>query len=246
MQPEYTDLWLFFVLVFGVIALPGMDMAFVAGSTLTSGWRGGTAAVAGVVAGGLVHVVVGATGVATLLLIWPAAFNALLLAGAAYMAWIGWTLLRASAHTPTEPGGADAGPATPARSHHATFGRAMLTCLLNPKAYAFMLAVFPAFMAGPGQALLPRVIVMGSIIAATQVLVYGTVAALVLGARKWAGGGPGLQRWALRSVGLLLIGGAVLAVLLAWRPTAPRPENANAPASVWSARGVVSAPRRTG
>ena len=246
MQPEYTDLWLFFALVFGVIALPGMDMAFVAGSTLTSGWRGGTAAVAGVVAGGLVHVVVGATGVATLLLIWPAAFNALLLAGAAYMAWIGWTLLRASAHTPTEPGGADAGPATPARSHHATFGRAMLTCLLNPKAYAFMLAVFPAFMAGPGQALLPRVIVMGSIIAATQVLVYGAVAALVLGARQWAGGGPGLQRWALRSVGLLLIGGAVLAVLLAWRPAAASPENASAPASVWSARGAVSALRPTG
>jgi threonine/homoserine/homoserine lactone efflux protein len=243
MQSELTDLWLFFVLVFGVIALPGMDMAFVAGSTLTSGWRGGTAAVAGVVAGGLVHVVVGATGVAALLLMWPAAFNALLLAGATYMAWIGWTLLRASAQ-PTL--GAVAEPATPLRSHHATFGRAMLTCLLNPKAYAFMLAVFPAFMAGPGQALLPRVIVMGSIIAATQVLVYGAVAALVLGARQWAGGGPGLQRWALRSVGLLLIGGAVLVLLLAWRPASAGLESASAPSSQWSARGCVSVPRPTG
>jgi threonine/homoserine/homoserine lactone efflux protein len=227
MHPEFTDLWFFFVLVFGVIALPGMDMAFVAGSTLTAGWRGGTAAVAGVVAGGLVHLAVGATGVAALLLMWPAAFNALLLAGAAYMAWIGWTLLRASAQ-PAAPPGADAGPSaptaapmtlpTPPRSHHATFGRAMLTCLLNPKAYAFMLAVFPAFMAAPGQAVLPRVILMGAIIAVTQVLVYGTVAALVLGARQWVGGGPGTQRWALRTVGLVLIGGAVLALPLAWRP----------------------------
>lgn len=217
MHSEFNDLWLFFVLVFGVIALPGMDMAFVAGSALTAGWRGGAAAVAGVVTGGLVHLVVGATGVAALLLIWPAAFNTLLLAGAAYMAWIGWTLLRASAQ-PATPSGSDAGATMLPRSHHATYCRAMLTCLLNPKAYAFMLAVFPAFMAGPGQSLLPRAILMGAIIAVTQVLVYGTVAALVLSARHWAGGGPGIQRWALRTVGVVLIGGAVLALLLAWRP----------------------------
>ncbi len=44
------DLWLYFLLVFGIIALPGMDMAYVVASTVASGARGGVAAVAGIVA----------------------------------------------------------------------------------------------------------------------------------------------------------------------------------------------------
>ena len=95
------DLWLFFVLVFGVIVLPGMDMAYVAGSALTAGLRGGAAAVAGIVAGGMLHVAVGATGIAALLVLWPAGFDVLLVGGTAYMAWIGWSILRASATAPS-------------------------------------------------------------------------------------------------------------------------------------------------
>jgi predicted DNA-binding transcriptional regulator YafY len=56
-----------------------MDMAFVAGSAVLGGLRSGSAALAGIVAGGAVHVAVAMTGVALLLGLWPAAFNALLL-----------------------------------------------------------------------------------------------------------------------------------------------------------------------
>ena len=91
-----TDLWLFFAMVFGVIVLPGMDMAFVASSALTQGLRGGLTAVAGIVVAGMLHTIVGATGVAALLLLWPAAYNALLLAGAVYMVWIGTSILRSA------------------------------------------------------------------------------------------------------------------------------------------------------
>src|ERR1700741_5033447 len=140
------DLWLFFVLVFGIIVLPGMDMAFVAGSALTSGMRGGLVAVAGIVAAGMVHTAVGASGFAALMLWWPAAFNVLLLAGAAYMVWIGVSLWRASRSVGASGGVSGGAAAMPLRR---VFGRAMLTCLLNPKAYAFMLAVFPAFLRSP-------------------------------------------------------------------------------------------------
>jgi len=56
-----SQLWLFFVLVLGIIALPGMDMAFVLGSTLVDGFKGGVAALAGVVAGGVAHIQPGGT-----------------------------------------------------------------------------------------------------------------------------------------------------------------------------------------
>ncbi len=205
------DLWLFFVMVFGVIVLPGMDMAFVASSALTGGLRSGFIAVAGIVVAGMLHVIVGATGVAALLLLWPAAFNALLLAGAAYMAWIGVSILRTSV--------APSSTAAPLpRQQGAVFRRAAVTCLLNPKAYAFMLAVFPAFILSAQHSMATQALRLGAIIASMQLLVYGAVAVFVASARRWAGTGENGQRWTARIVGAALIIGAVLTVTFAWRP----------------------------
>ena len=53
---HFSHLWLFFLMVLGIIVLPGLDMAFVLASSLTSGRRAGLVAVAGIVAGGMCHV----------------------------------------------------------------------------------------------------------------------------------------------------------------------------------------------
>lgn len=208
------DLWLFFVLVAGIIVLPGMDMAFVAGSALTSGWRGGLAAVAGIVAAGMVHTAVGASGFAALMLWWPAAYNVLLIGGAAYMAWIGVSLWRASRSVDAPAGLASAAPA----ALHRVFARAALTCLMNPKAYAFMLAVFPAFLHTPEHSIAVQAVRLGAVIALTQAAVYGAVALFVAGARRWTGASAGGQRCTLRGVGASLLVGAVLTLVFAWRP----------------------------
>ena len=57
---HFAHLWLFFLMVLGIIILPGMDMAFVMASSLTGGRRSGLYAVGGIVAGGICHVVAGA------------------------------------------------------------------------------------------------------------------------------------------------------------------------------------------
>ncbi len=217
------DLWLFFALVFGIIALPGMDMAYVGTNALVGGLRSGLLAVAGIVAGGVVHVAVAFTGLAVLLALWPAAFDALLVAGAAYMTWVGWTLWRAA--RPSSPGSGPGArhdahppaPPTPAR----VFARAMLTCLLNPKAYAFTLAVFPAYMHAGTRAPLAQALTLSAIIAATQVTVYGTVAVVSAGTRRLAGAGgasANTTAWMLRVTGPLLMAGAVATVVLGWKP----------------------------
>ena len=59
-----AQLWLFFLLVLGVVLLPGLDMTFVLATTLGGGRRSGFAGVAGITAAGFVHVAVGATGLA--------------------------------------------------------------------------------------------------------------------------------------------------------------------------------------
>jgi threonine/homoserine/homoserine lactone efflux protein len=208
------DLWLFFVLVFGIIVLPGMDMAFVAGSALTSGLRGGLMAVAGIVVAGMIHTAVGASGFAALMLWWPAAFNVLLLAGAAYMVWIGVSLWRASR---TAGASGAAANTTPTRLRE-IFGRAVLTCLLNPKAYAFMLAVFPAFLRSAEYSLAVQATRLGIVIALTQAAVYGAVAIFVATAQRWSGASARGQRWTMRGVSASLVIGAVLTLAFAWRP----------------------------
>ena len=207
---ETAHLWVFFLLVLGTVMLPGLDMAFVLGSALVGGRRAGLWAVAGLMAGGVCHVAMGATGLAVVLRLFPAAFNAMLLAGALYVAWVGFGLWGAE-----DGPGIDARPAE--RSSFAFFRRAALTNLLNPKAYVFMLAVFPQFIRPESGTVAGQALLLGAIIAGTQGAVYGTVACLADGARDWLRTHPGGSRTMARGVGLLLMAVAAFTILEGWR-----------------------------
>ncbi len=194
-----ADLWIYFLLVLGIIALPGLDMAFVLGSALSGGRRAGFAAVAGITTGGLWHTLAGATGVSLLLAASPAVFNAVLLAGAAWVAWIGVGLLRHRADEALEAARAQ-------RTLPATFRQGVVTCLLNPKAYVFVLAVFPRFV-DPARPLAPQAGALALITAFTQVAIYGAVA---------LAGAAGKQRLATRPRTRLLLNRGVGLVLLSF------------------------------
>ena len=205
---DFAQLGLFFVVVFGVIALPGLDMAFVLASSLRGGNGAGMAAVGGIMLGGVAHVLMGVLGVAAILAVWPPLFNAVLLAGALYIAWIGWTLLRSREGVALPE--ARAGRGGP------VFLQGMLTCLLNPKAYVFMLAIFPQFLHPERGQLWTQAALLGLITALTQAMVYGTVAAGALRAQRWLGGNPRAGLAAARAVGAVLVGAALLTVLQGW------------------------------
>jgi threonine/homoserine/homoserine lactone efflux protein len=200
------DLWLFASLVFGVVLLPGLDMGFVLGSALVGGRRAGLAAVAGIVLGGGFHVVAAVSGLALLLRASPAAYQALLVVGSAYLAWVGVAIFRGGGGLVAAEG-AVASPLV-------TLRQGVTTCLLNPKAYLFMLAVFPRFLhpeAGPPW---PRAAALGAVIAAIQVVVYGAVALAADRVRGWAG--PRAGSLLARPVGGILVGAAVATVATAW------------------------------
>jgi threonine/homoserine/homoserine lactone efflux protein len=212
-----SNLWLFFALTFGIIVLPGMDMAFITGSALARGLRGGVAALAGIVVGGLLHVLINLSGVAALLRWWPGAFQLLLLAGSAYMAWIGWGLIRAAQQV-----GATSGEPEPARrwvtgNLWAVFRSGILNCLLNPKAYAFMLAVFPAFLRSEDRSVGAQAFLLGAIIAGNQIAIYGTVLLLVALAHRARPPRPATQRRLMFGVGLLLIVAALAGLWGGWQ-----------------------------
>jgi threonine/homoserine/homoserine lactone efflux protein len=211
MMIPLPQLSLFFVLVFGVVVLPGLDMAYVMGSALAGGRGKGFAALAGVVAGGACHVLMTALGISVVLRLVPGLFNAMLLAGALYIAWIGLSLLRSDVS-----GGLAARDAT-VQSWWRTFRQGMLTCLLNPKAYLFMLAVFPQFLRPEQGALWWQVLVLWLVIAANQLGVNGGLALLAGRMRGWLVLRPAAGAMAARCVGVLLLGAAAFTGIEGWQ-----------------------------
>lgn len=200
------DLWIYFLAVLAVVLLPGMDMAFVMASSLAGGRRGATSAVLGIASGGAIHVVVGATGMAALMVVFPQLFRAMLLLGTLYLLWIGWSIWRSADAAPSQE-------AVAPPSSAAVYRRAVTTCLLNPKAYAFMFALFPAFVRSDARSLLAQTLALGLITAGTQIVVYGTVAALAVRTRAVI---QARQSLIARTMGGMLIVSALLTATQAW------------------------------
>ncbi|TIR33087.1 MAG: LysE family translocator [Mesorhizobium sp.] len=203
---SYTEnLWLFFILLFGIIAVPGMDMLFVLANALTGGRDRGLAATGGIMLGGMVHTLNGAVGVGLLMHFVPILFKPLLIAGAAYMAFIGITLMRSSI---TVGDNAPAG----SRTAWKAFRQGLVTCLINPKAYLFVLAVYPQFLKPAYGPIWMQATVMGLLTVLTQAAIYGGLAITAGRSRNLLVANPPATVLAGRAAGLLLFAVSVFTV----------------------------------
>jgi threonine/homoserine/homoserine lactone efflux protein len=122
------------ILIFLLIPGPG-NLALVT-STGKGGVRGGLAAGIGIILGDQVLLWLAVAGVATVLTTYPPAFVAVQWLGAAYLAWLGWRMLRAKPGAP---------PVLNIKPGH-YLRQAMGITLLNPKAIVFYMAFFPLFV----------------------------------------------------------------------------------------------------
>jgi threonine/homoserine/homoserine lactone efflux protein len=202
------DLWLYFLAVLAVILLPGMDMAYVMASSLSAGRPGAVSSVLGIATGGAIHVIVGATGMAALMVLFPHLFRVMLLVGTVYLLWVGWGIYRSAAHA-SAPAQADVTPVPSGTIYR----RAVTTCLLNPKAYAFTFALFPAFVRADTRSLLMQTLALCVITVGTQIAVYGVVAALALHSRAFIQARQGVMA---RLMGSMLMVCALLTATQAW------------------------------
>lgn len=126
-----------YVLAFIVfLAIPGPGNLALLVSTAKGGVRGGLMATLGVIAGDQVLIWAAVAGLATLLLNFPVLFTSIQWAGAVYLGWIGWRMIRA------RPGQA-AVIDIPVGQY---FRQSFLITLLNPKAIVFYMAFFPLFI----------------------------------------------------------------------------------------------------
>lgn len=160
-----------------MVLTPGPNMVYCVSRSLSQGRSAGLISLGGVLLGFVVHLVAASVGLTALLLAVPIAFDAIRLAGAAYLLWLAWEALRPGGRTPFQPRQMDAD--SPAK----LFRMGFITNLLNPKVAMFYLAFFPQFLHPEQGSVLLQSLQLGTI----QILVSGGVnALLVLGAARIA------------------------------------------------------------
>jgi threonine/homoserine/homoserine lactone efflux protein len=201
------DLGLFVVTALVLNATPGVDLLYTVTRTLQFGWRGGVAAALGIAAGCSVHALAAALGLAALLAASPRAFDAIRWAGAAYLLWLAWGMLRAAVAPPAEPPAGGAAATTTAASARRVFLQGLTTNLLNPKVALFFMALLPQFVRADAAAKPLAFLFLGAIFIINGTLFLLMIMAVVLRARRFGArrfdAQPGLRR-ALHALGATL------------------------------------------
>jgi threonine/homoserine/homoserine lactone efflux protein len=169
----WTELGWFALAALVLVLTPGPNMIYCVSRTLCQGRRAGFTSLAGVLLGFLVHLLAAALGLTALLMAVPLAFDAIKLAGAAYLLWLAWQAVRPGGTAPFQA------RELPVDRPAVLFRMGFLTNLLNPKVAMFYLSFFPQFLHPDHGPVLLQSLQLGAV----QIGVSGAVnAAIVLGA----------------------------------------------------------------
>ena len=189
-----------------LLATPGPTILLVVSYALAQGRGVALAVVAGVILGDLLAMSATLLGLGVILTTSATLFTAMKWAGAAYLAWMGWRMIR-SAGTATADLAQVAG-----KSRSTAFRDSALVTLLNPKSIGFFVAFVPQFI-DPSAPVAPQFGVMIATfvgLGGVNALAYALLAAQLRG--KVAR--PDRMAWLQRGSGAVLIGlGAFTAAL---------------------------------
>ena len=205
-------LWLFAFAVMLLALTPGPVWVYLLSRTLTQGRRAGYFSLLGVAAGVVVHVLLAALGLTVVLLAIPFAFDAIKLAGAAYLLWLAISTLRGGGISFSPQ------PLDPV-ADRVLFRQAMIAALLNPKVAVFYLSLFPQFVEPASGSVFAQSLLLGVVHLLVSTAVDGllvTVAGLLA---AWFATRPlwmKTQRWLL---------GTAFGALAVWLAATPRQGN---------------------
>lgn len=164
------ELMLFALAALLLVLTPGPNMVYCVSRSLTQGPRAGLLSLAGVLAGFGVHLLAASLGLTALLGAVPMAFDAIRIAGAAYLLWLAWQAVKPGGTAPFEA--RDLPHDTPRK----LFLMGFMTNLLNPKVAMFYLSFFPQFLHPERGQWLLQSLSLGAV----QITISGLVNALLV------------------------------------------------------------------
>ncbi|WP_371422062.1 LysE family translocator [Tardiphaga sp.] len=196
-MPHLTSLLGFALVSLGMVLTPGPNMIYLISRSITQGPAAGMVSLGGVALGFIFYMLCAAFGITALLFAVPYAYDALRLAGAAYLLWLAWQALKPNGRSPFQV------KKLAIDSPRKLFAMGFVTNLLNPKIAMLYLALLPQFIDPTAGSVLTQSLVLGSTQTIISVGVNGLIAlgagsiALFLGERPtWLK----LQRWLMGTV----------------------------------------------
>ncbi|GHJ94781.1 leucine efflux protein [Streptomyces sp. NE5-10] len=206
-----TDLPTYLAGLVLIILLPGPNSLYVLSVAARKGTRTGYKAAAGVFTGDTILMTLAALGAASLLQTTPLLFTIVKYAGAGYLAWMAYGMLRAALdlwRSRREPAAATETAAESGSTEH-PYRRALIISLFNPKAILFLISFFVQFV-DPSYAypalsflVLGSLLQLGSFLYLTTLIFSGTRLSAAFRRRKRLSAG------ATSAAGALFLGFAV-------------------------------------
>lgn len=146
-MPSTTSLIAFALIALGMVLTPGPNMIYLVSRSISQGPLAGLVSLGGVALGFVFYMLAAAFGITALVFAVPYAYDALRLAGAAYLLWLAWQAVR--------PGGASPFQVRrlQADSPKRLLMMGLFTNLLNPKAAMLYMSLLPQFIDPAGNVL---------------------------------------------------------------------------------------------
>lgn len=141
-NPDF--LFSFLIASFLMAVAPGPSNAFLMAQTFANGRTAGMQSAFGFALGGVVHTFFAVIGLSAILKASPAAYSAVQYAGAAYLCYLGFMMIK-STTAATQPQSEDKPHISTAKKSNVMF-QAMMTEVLNPKVALFFIAFIPQFV----------------------------------------------------------------------------------------------------
>jgi threonine/homoserine/homoserine lactone efflux protein len=154
----------------GMVLIPGPNMIYLVSRSVSQGPRAGLVSLSGTFVGFLVYMTMANFGLAAVFIYVPALYTGVKLAGAAYLLYLAWKMLKPGGASLFEP------KELPRDSRWKLFRMGLVTNLLNPKAAIMYLALIPQFVDRSAG----NVIAQGFILGGVQITVSMIVNSIIV------------------------------------------------------------------
>ncbi len=196
-MPTLTHHLQFALVALAIVLTPGPNMIYLVSRAICQGRMAGLISLAGIALGLVVYLLCAAAGITAIFLSVPLAYDALRMAGAAYLLYLAWQALKPGGRSPFQVRD------LPEDSPRRLFGMGLFTSLLNPKIAILYVSLLPQFIQPEHGSVWAQALALGLTqitisvsVNALIVFMAGTVALFFASRPGW----QAVQRWLMGTV----------------------------------------------
>jgi threonine/homoserine/homoserine lactone efflux protein len=169
-MPSLASLLTFSLIAFGMVITPGPNMVYLVSRSISQGRVAAFISLIGVGAGFLFYMLSAALGITSLMLAVPYAYDALRFAGALYLLYLAWQVVRPGGRSPFQV--RELKPDGPKK----LLAMGLVTNLLNPKVAVMYLSLLPQFIHPEAGSVMTQLLALGF----TQIAISLTVNSVLI------------------------------------------------------------------